>query len=155
MAKTPRPYTRTIEAIPGQRHATIPSGAYTFQADVETVHNLVEQEFYEIEHFNDPQDFLAKATTYQLFFNLARPNSYKEHKTPWQIAREKQPTLSQQIPMIPPVFIDELLEKHLETPPTVGHDVPSIPYTVRSYCTVAPHGMRPVVKKVTKLDCCV
>lgn len=126
-AKTASPYTKTIEAIPGQRHTTIPPAAHTFQADVETVHNLVEQEFYEIEHFHDPDDFLAKATTYQLFFNLLRPNSYKEHKTPWQIAREKQPTLSQQIAMIPPVFIDELLDKDIETSLRVGHHVPSAP----------------------------
>jgi len=127
MAKTPSPYTKTVEAIPGQRHATIPPRAYTFQADVETAHNLVECEFYELEYFQDPPDFLAKATTYQLFFNLLRPNSYKEHKTPWQIAKEKQPSLSQQIAMIPPVFIDDLLEKHVETSPRVGHHVPSTP----------------------------
>jgi transposase len=126
-AKTSSDYTKTVEAIPGQQHATIPPGAYTFQADVETVHNLVEMEFYEIEHFNDPDDFLAKATTYQLFFNLVRPNSYKEHKTPWQLAQDKQPALSQQIAMIPPVFIDQLLEKHVETSLGVGHHVPSTP----------------------------
>lgn len=127
MAKTPSPYTRTVEAILGQRHATIPPGAYTFQADVETVHNLVEREFYEIESFNDPDDFLAKAATYQLFFNLLRPNSYKEHKTPLQLVHEKQPALSPHIAMIPPVFIDELLENHVESSFRVGHHVPSTP----------------------------
>jgi len=130
MAKTPSPYTKTVEKIPGQRHATIPPAAHTFQADVETVHNLVEQEFYEIEHFHDPDDFIAKAVTYQLFFNLLRPNSCKEHKTPWQLAHEKRPALSQQIAMIPPVFIDELLEKDVETPFEVGHHVPSTPSMV-------------------------
>ena len=63
----------------------------------------------------------------QLFFNLARPNSYKENKTPWQLAHEKRPALSQQIAMIPPVIIDELLEKHVEPSPRVGHHVPSTP----------------------------
>lgn len=129
LAKAPSPYTRTVEKIPGQRHTTIPPAAHTFQADVETVHNLVETEFYELERFQDPHDFLAKARTYQLFFNLLRPNSYKENKTPWQIAHEKQPSLSQQIAMIPPVFIDELLEKHVEPSPGVGHHVPSTPFT--------------------------
>ena len=127
LARATSPYTKAVEAVAGQRHATIPSGAYTFQADVETVHNLVEQEFYEIEHFQDSEDFLAKAKTYQLFFNLLRPNSYKENKTPWQIAREKQPKLSQEIAMLPPVFIDDLLEKSVETAPWVGHHVPSTP----------------------------
>ena len=31
------------------------------QADVETVHNLVETEFYEIEHFLSRQNFMDKA----------------------------------------------------------------------------------------------
>jgi hypothetical protein len=28
------------------------------------------------------KDFLDKAYTYQLFFNIVRPNTYKENKTP-------------------------------------------------------------------------
>jgi transposase len=126
-AKHPSSYTTTIEDIPGQTHATIPPAAYTWQADVETVHSLMEREFYEIEHFTDPHDFLEKAYSYQLFFNLARPNSYKENKTPWQIAKAKQPELSQSIALIPPVLIDDLLEIKLENPLTRGHDLPSTP----------------------------
>jgi len=126
-AKKPSTYTTTVESITGQTHATIPPAAYTWQADVETIHSLMEREFYELEHFSDPHDFLAKAYSYQLFFNLARPNSYKENKTPWQIAKEKEPELSQRIALIPPVFIEDLLEKKLENPFQRGHDVPSTP----------------------------
>ena len=126
-AKTPSSYTKTIERIAGQVHATIPTAAYTWQADVETVHSLMEREFYEIESIADRPDFLAKAYSYQLFFNLARPNSYKENKTPWQIVREKEPDLSQLIAMIPPVFIEDLLEMKLENPLKRGHDVSSTP----------------------------
>jgi hypothetical protein len=89
-------------------------GAHTFQSDVETAHNLVEVEFYELEYFKDRNDFLDKAYSYQLFFNLLRPNSYKENKTPWQLAKEKQPGLSEAIAMIPPVFIENLMNKDLE-----------------------------------------
>jgi len=39
------------------------------QADVETVHNLIETEFLEIESFSSRTDFFNKAYTYQLFFN--------------------------------------------------------------------------------------
>jgi len=127
LAKEPSDYTITIESIKGQKHATIPPAAYTWQADVETVHSLMEREFYEIEHFSDPHDFLERAYSYQLFFNLARPNSYKENKTPWQIAKEKEPTISQSIALIPPVFIEDLLEKKLENPLKWGHDVSSTP----------------------------
>jgi transposase len=122
------PYTRAIESLPGQTHNTIPPGAYTYQADVETVHNLVEMEFYELENFADRNDFLKKARTYQLYFNLLRPNSYKEGKTPWQLAKHKDPKLPIKTAMIPPVFIEDLLENQLEQHPQGGHDVPSTPF---------------------------
>ena len=126
-AKDQSAYTEAVESIPGQVHATIPPAAHTWQSDVETVHNLMELEFYELEHFTDREDFLNKAYSYQMFFNFARPNSYKENKTPWQLAREKVPDLSERIAMIPPVFIEDLMEKYLDYPPSGGHDVPSTP----------------------------
>jgi transposase len=126
-AKEPSAYTRTIERVAGQTHETIPPGAYTYQADVETVHNLVEIEFYELETFTDRDDFLRKARTYQMAFNLIRPNSYKEKKTPWQLAKDKHPNLPIQIAMIPPVFIEDLMEKTTSLMLQGGHDVPSTP----------------------------
>ncbi|MFO7915708.1 MAG: hypothetical protein R6U43_08445, partial [Candidatus Krumholzibacteriales bacterium] len=66
----------------------------------------------------------------QLFFNLERPNSYKEYKTPWQLAREKQPGLSKEIAMIPPVFIGDLMNKELEYLPQGGYDVSSVPLII-------------------------
>ena len=56
-AKGDSAYTKAVQSIPGQNHYTIPPGAHRFQADVETVHNLVEMEFYEIENFNGCRDF--------------------------------------------------------------------------------------------------
>ena len=88
-AKEPSAYTRAIESLDGQYHRTIFPGAHRMQSDVETIHNLMELEFYEIESFQNRQDFFNKASCYQLFFNLHRPNSYKERKTPWQLAQEK------------------------------------------------------------------
>jgi len=102
-------YTKTIESVPGQWHNTIFPGAHRMQSDVETIHNLMEAEFYEIESFSNRHDFICKAASYQLFFNLHRPNSYKEHKTPWQLAQEKKPDLDQRLLIIPPVDLDKLL----------------------------------------------
>ncbi len=105
-AKGPSGYTKTIESLPGQVHNTIFPGAHRMQADVETIHNLVEMEFYEIEKFKDRQDFMNKAYSYQLFFNLVRPNTYKEGKSPWQLAQEKVPHLDKRLLMIPPLDLD-------------------------------------------------
>jgi len=128
LAKEPSAYTITVESVDGQIHQTIPPAAHTFQSDVETVHNLVEMEFYELENFEGRADFLNKAASYQLFFNLTRPNSYKENKTPWELAVEKQPMLSKKIAMIPPVFIEDLMDNDLEILPQGGHDVSSVPF---------------------------
>jgi hypothetical protein len=108
-ASSPSAYTKSISKIKGQIHQTIPVRAHRYQADVETVHDIIEREFFEIESFSSRQDFFNKVYSYQLFFNLQRPNSYKEGKTPWQLAQEKVPDLLQQAMMIPPVDLDALL----------------------------------------------
>jgi hypothetical protein len=62
--------------VKGLEHHTIPPGAHTWQSDVETAHRLIEDEFYEVETLSSRDDFLAKATTYNLWFNAVRKNSY-------------------------------------------------------------------------------
>jgi transposase len=111
-AKEPSAYTNMVESIPGQIHTTIFPGAHRMQADVETVHGLMETEFYEIETFTGRTDFFNKANTYQLFFNLERPNTYKEDKTPWQLAQEKKPDLDKRLLMTAVVDLDALLNTY-------------------------------------------
>ncbi len=127
-AKEPSAYTRTIESLQGQRHHTIFPGAHRMQSDVETVHNLMELEFYEIENFRNRSDFMAKATAYQLFFNLFRPNSYKENQTPWQLAKEKKPDLDKYLLMIPPVDLDRLFHWKTTINQEGGNDLLTVPY---------------------------
>jgi len=125
-AKEPSAYTLAIESEK-LIHGTIPPGAHRFQSDVETVHNLIETEFYEIEQFTDRVDFMEKAHTYQLFFNLERPNTYKEDKNPWQLAKEKRPDLTKEALMLPPVDLDALLNKKLANLAIGGYHVYSAP----------------------------
>jgi len=107
-AKEDSIFTKTITAVPGFQHTTIPPGAHTWQADVETVHRLIEDEFYEVETVKNRQDFIQKAATYNLWFNVARKNSYKGNQTPWEIAYKKNPNINPKLPLLPPVFLDEL-----------------------------------------------
>jgi len=125
-AKEPSAYTLAIEKAK-LIHNTIPPGAHRWQADVETVHNLIEFEFYEIETFRNRKDFMLKVLTYQTFFNFQRPNSYKENKTPWQLAKEKLPDLPQKALLLPPVDLDALLNKKIVFSPLRGYDVYSAP----------------------------
>lgn len=137
-AKEDSSFTRTIEIVPGQTHRTIPPGQHRFQADVETVHALMETEFYEIEAFNSHRTFLDKATVYNLYFNLARRNSAKENKTPWELvcqkyaqANRKDPTLPAQpdprLPLLPPIYLDELWFNRLNATTPRGYDVGALP----------------------------
>jgi hypothetical protein len=126
-AKDPSAYTIAIESVK-LIHGTIPPGAHRFQSDVETVHNLIETEFYEIEKFADRTDFMEKANTYQLFFNLERPNTYKEDKSPWQLAQDKRPDITKEALMLPPVDLDALLHKKLAKQAIGGYDVYSAPF---------------------------
>ena len=127
-AKEPSAYTRTIEALPGQWHNTIFPGAHRMQSDVETIHNLMGTEFYEIESFSNRHDFMCKTASYQLAFNLHRPNSYKEHKTPWQLAQGKKPDLDQRLLMIPPIDLDKLLSWKTDLILMGGKDLLTVPY---------------------------
>jgi len=101
----------------------IPPAAHTYQSDVETVHRLEEDEFFDLEDFASRGDFLAKVHTYQLYFNLARPNSHKENQSPWQIIERLAPRSPLEPCLLPPVFLDYYLND------SRGYDVPGHPYT--------------------------
>ena len=83
-------------------------------ADVETLHGIIEREFFAVEDFSDRADFFAKAATYQLYFNLARPNSYKEWSTPLELLRKARPELPPEVLLLPPLDLDTLAKAHLQ-----------------------------------------
>ncbi len=105
----------------GSQHERIPPAAPTYQSDVETVHRLIEDEFYDLESFRNRADFLAKASLYQLYFNLARPNAHKGGLSPWQIIHQLDPHLPLDLGLLPPVFLDYRLN------PQGGYHLPCYP----------------------------
>jgi len=70
-------------------------------ADVESSHRLIEDEFYCIESFSSVKDFLVKASSYQFYFNFLRKNSYKKFKTPLDILKDYK--ISPSIAFMPPL----------------------------------------------------
>ena len=115
----------------GSQHERIPPGAHTYQSDVETVHRLIEDEFFDLETFSSRADFLAKASLYQLYFNLARPNSHKQNQTPWQIIQQLDPRLPVDLCLLPPLNLDYFLNHQ------GGYDLPIHPFLV--HCRLAVH----------------
>jgi len=126
-AKDDSAFTKTIEATPGQTHRTIPPGQHRFQADVETVHEIMEKEFYMIEKFKDRSDFIQKAQEYLYYFNIARTNSAKENKTPWQLLKEKFENPHPCIPAFRVYYLDLLHENLLHKSSSGGYDVGVLP----------------------------
>lgn len=108
-------------ALGDSQHQRIPPAAHTFQSDVETVHRLIEDEFYHLESFASRSEFLAKATLYQHYFNLARPNSHKAALCPWQIIHQLEPRRPLDLCLLPPVFLDYYLNDQ------GGYDLPRHP----------------------------
>jgi hypothetical protein len=84
---------------------------------------IIEDEFYEIETFPSLPILLAKATQYIIWFNIARRNSYKGYKTPWEIMRERDPTISPQIATLPALSLDHLWKIKLAKPTKRGYDL--------------------------------
>ena len=135
-AKSESKFTEAVESVKGLRHHRIPARAHTWQSDVETVHRLIEDEFYEVEQFSSRRDFLEKARAYNLWFNVARRNSGKEDQTPWEIIHEREPKVSPAICALLPVFLDELFMKKLDSKLLWGYDL--IPHPLWS--TPPSHG---------------
>jgi transposase len=108
-------------ALGDSQHVRIPPAAHTYQSDVETVHRIEEDEFFDLEDFTSRGDFLAKVHTYQLYFNLVRPNSHKGNQSPWQIIERLTPRSPLQLCLLPPVFLDYYLND------SGGYDVPRLP----------------------------
>jgi transposase len=73
------------------KHVFIPPKLCNANGDVESIHNTIEKEFYDLTTFRSRLDFMHKAETYRLFYNLERPNSYKAMKTPWLITQQDWP----------------------------------------------------------------
>ena len=127
----PHGFKPLVEAQ-GVTHTFIPPAAHTYNSDVETVHRLCEDEFFDRESFRSRSHFLAKVTAYWRYFNLARKNSYKGQRSPLELLRELVPRVDPRIALWPSVFLDPL--QHTLLPEEIqrarakrGKDQPAYP----------------------------
>jgi transposase len=113
--KNPSEFTLVLEEVYGCEHGRIPPAAHTYNSDTETVHRLIEDEFFDLETFDSKESFWSKVTTYNLFFNEPRKNSYKDDKTPLEILKEIAPHINPNVTRLPPVDLDELPAQKIST----------------------------------------
>lgn len=75
----------------GVNHAYIPPGCCNANADVESFHNTIEEEFFDLTAVTSRNDFLRKVETYRLWYNLERPNYSKKGCSPLDIVDSEYP----------------------------------------------------------------
>jgi len=128
----------------GSDHHYIPVKAYTWQSDVETVHRLVEDEFFDRETFRSKADFWNRVTWYWYYFNISRPNRHKGKKPPLQIITERNPKLHPAIASWRALDLGLLFRQYVPRyTPKGGHDLPAYPSRLsrpRSARDGADHG---------------
>ncbi|MFO7675494.1 MAG: hypothetical protein R6X12_04165, partial [bacterium] len=100
----------------------------TWTAEVETIHNTIEFEFFEVERFRDRRDFFRKARGYQLWYNRERKNCNRDNKSPREILAEVAPEVDRRVLLLPVLDLDEVLATRVsfltrKAQPR-GHDVP-------------------------------
>lgn len=120
-------FIKKIEGIGGE-HFQIPK--VTYNADVETVHNTIEFEFFDIEAFDSTDNFFDKVSTYSLYYNLLRKNSNRAYKAPMDILKESKEDIDPGVMTLPALDLDNLLKAKLNKSPPGGHDVPGLSLSV-------------------------
>lgn len=125
--KEERGLPATVRAL-GSSHRYIPPKRYTWQSDVETVHRLLEDEFFDREDFASRAQFWNKVRTYWSYFNLVRKNRGKEWQSPLQILSLKAPSLCGALLHWQTLDLSALHSNYLPRPyATRGHDLPVYP----------------------------
>jgi transposase InsO family protein len=121
-----RGFKHTVDKVFKSRHRPIPPGCPNANADVETFHALVENEFFDLENFASREDFFGKISTYQFYFNYLRKNSYKGY-TPVELIRTALPDFDyNRYLSFPPIDLDELLVKLFLKGYTMSVNIPRI-----------------------------
>lgn len=125
-------FTYVIEEIYKALHMRIPPAAPTYNSDVETVHARIEEELYDIEDIDHSYDLLCKAYSYIIYFNLIRPNSSKDYKSPLKIIAEEFGTVDPKLLTLPPIILDDNFHIYFNTINNedslkAGHHLPGLP----------------------------
>jgi len=112
----------------GSKHRYIPPKAHTWQSDVETVHRLVEDEFFDREVFGSQADFWNKTRMYWYWFNIARKNRGKEWKAPAQLIDWQREKLLPALACWPALDLGQCFSQYVPRYNSKGgHHVPAHP----------------------------
>ncbi len=117
-------FEESVQCHTGQRPLRIFPGAKTSQSDVESFHNLVETELYDVEDLSTEILLLGRARTYQIYFNHFRKNLWKGAKTPANILDESGSKVKPAALTLPPIRLETIPLGPLRKQNQPGHHVP-------------------------------
>ena len=123
------PFKNIVEKIYKATHLRIPPSAPTYNSDVETSHARIEEELYDVEEFENLDQLKSKALTYQIYFNLIRPNTYKNMKSPMKIVEEEMGPIDPYLLVLQPIVLDDNFHIYTSCLSSAkgGHHVPDLP----------------------------
>ena len=104
------PFKYIVEEVYKALHKRIPPSAPTYNSDVETSHARIEEEFYDIEEITSKRMFLNKSASYQIYFNLIRPNRYKKMRSPLQMVEEELGPKDPYLLVMKPIILEDYFE---------------------------------------------
>lgn len=127
-----RGFTFVVEKRVGASQRFIPPGKKNHQADVETLHHWIEEEFFNLENFADRNDFFSRISAWQLWWNTTRRNGYRGDRTPDDILLGDAPNRSPFTWLLPALDLDKLsgvrVDKMMATPGVAGgYHLPALP----------------------------
>lgn len=112
--KNDRGFHNLIEEKLLAHHRFIPPGKKNKQADVESLHERIEAEFFDLEKFSGRSHFFNLASAWQLWFNTTRKNAYKGNRCPDDILKESYSDRNPEVWLLPALDLDLLLNKRAE-----------------------------------------
>jgi transposase len=126
--KTRDGFEKVIEGF-AAKHKRIPIKAWSYNSDVETVHSTIEDEFFDLENFENIKDFHQRVASFQAYYNIVRENSNKDFKSPWQIIKNLRPKTPIELVRLPPIMLDWIGPDYItrEEVALRGYDVPWLP----------------------------
>jgi len=108
-SKKPSYFETIVKEKHGARHYLIPYARPTWNSDVESFNNLVEEQFFSCEKPHNTKDLIARTWAYQIWFNGYRKNRGRNDMTPEQIYQMEM-GVDKKIPVIAPFVVDNFIK---------------------------------------------
>ncbi len=105
-------YSYTVHVVHGTEHRFIPPGCSNANGDIESFHNLIQREFFELSRFEDRTDLINALTAYLFYFNTTRYSLSKGTRTPLQILEPVLGHKALHFLALPPVDLDALIYRN-------------------------------------------